>query len=223
MVLEHPAGVDLILAIGKVRVLAVSLRATTGEVLGHAGDRMRAEHFALEAPDVGAHKPRHERRVFSERMHDARPPWLGGEVCHRVKRDVYADSPILAPRHVAELLHRCGVPDSCKTDRLGPAREALRRRRRTRVLAVGMPRVGRDRDRDPEARRCSNLLQLVVPLGVQARRRRSVDVEVTQVLPENRRLSAAHSGAVSLDGNRRMEHQPRLLLERHPAKRSSTR
>ncbi len=50
---EVPSGVDLFPAVGEVRVLAVLLRAPSGEVLGHRGHRVRAYLLALQAADVG--------------------------------------------------------------------------------------------------------------------------------------------------------------------------
>ena len=62
VVVEVVAGVDLLLAVGEVRVLAVLLRAAAGEVLGHAGDAVRAERLALEAADVGCDQLRRRAR-----------------------------------------------------------------------------------------------------------------------------------------------------------------
>src|SRR6185503_3793160 len=57
--------------------------------------------------------------------------------------------------------------------------------------------------------------QAVVPFGVLARRWPRVDVEVIQVLLDDRLLSPADDGAIGLDLNGRMEHEARLLLKRH--------
>ena len=54
MVVEPAARVDLLAAVGEVRVLPVLLRPAAGEVLGHRRDRVRPQAFALEAADVGA-------------------------------------------------------------------------------------------------------------------------------------------------------------------------
>ena len=134
-----------------------------------------------------------------------------------MERDVDADGAVLTPRDVAKLLDCCGVADGREADRFGPLRKACRRTGRAATLPDRMTRVGRDCDRDPEARRRRDLLQAVVPLSVLARRWRRVDVEVIQMLLDDRLLSPAHDGAVSLDGGGRMEHQPCLLLERHPS------
>ena len=70
----------------------------------------------------------------------------------------------------------------------------------------------------------SELLQPVVPLGVEPRRRRAVDVEVAEVpagdqlgRPGRRHPRPLDERAVVADLDRRVEEQARLLLERHPA------
>ena len=57
VVLGLSARVDLLAAVREVRVFAVLLRSPAGEMLGHGGDRGRAELGALEASDVGADQP----------------------------------------------------------------------------------------------------------------------------------------------------------------------
>ena len=106
VVLEHAAGIHLILAVREVRVLAVELRAAAREVLRHAGDRLRPELLALETADVRRDQARGELAVLAERVHDPRPPWFRREVRHRVERDVDADRAVLASRDVAELIGR---------------------------------------------------------------------------------------------------------------------
>ncbi len=53
MIVEVVAWVDLLFAIGEVRVLAILLRPAAGEVLGHAGDAVRAKRLALETTNIG--------------------------------------------------------------------------------------------------------------------------------------------------------------------------
>ena len=85
------------------------------------------------------------------------------------------------------------------------------------ALAVRMPWIRRDGDRNPQPRRRGDLLEAVVPFGMLPRWRRGVDVEVAQMLLNDRLLGPAHNGAVGLDGGRRVEHQACLLLHRHPS------
>ena len=62
VIVEIVARVDLLFAVGEMRVLAVFLRTAAGEVLGHAGHAVRAERLALEAADVGGDHARGKLR-----------------------------------------------------------------------------------------------------------------------------------------------------------------
>ena len=182
-----------------------------------------AELVALEAADVGGGQPAGQIEVLAERAGDARPPRLGGDVGHRVERDVDADGAVLLPGDIAEAAHELLVPRRREPDRLGPLRERAGRPARRRVLVEGVPRIGRDRHRDAEPRRFRQLLHAVVPLGRPAGIRRRIDVEMVEVAlgDEPRRAVAAEDGravqqlSVAADEDRRVEHQTGLLLERH--------
>ena len=153
----------------------------------------------------------------------ARPARLGGDVRHRVQRHVDADGAVLLPGDLAEAPHELLVADRGEPDRLRPLRQRAGGPARRRVLVECVPRVGRDGHRDAEPRRLGQLLDAVVPFGHPSRVGRRIDVEMVEVelCDEARRGAAAeHRRAIEQlalgpDEDRRVEHQPRLLLERH--------
>ena len=223
VVLEPVAGIDLILAVGEMRILPVALRPAAGEVLGHARDGFGPELVALETADVRGQEASGELRVLAEGVHAPRPPRLGGQIGHRVQRDVDADSPVLAPRYVAELAHGRLVPQGTEADWLGPVREAARRPACADALGEAVPRIRCDRHRDAEPGRFGEPLHPVLPLGLQARLRREVDVEVVEPatdhellrVPADKLVATIEQRPIRVHENRRVEHQSRLLLEGH--------
>src|SRR5262249_748726 len=66
VVLEHPAGIDLILPVREVRVLPVELRAAAREVLRHARDGRRSELLPLEAAHICSDEPARKLGVLAE-------------------------------------------------------------------------------------------------------------------------------------------------------------
>ena len=126
MVVEAAAGVDLILAVREVRILAVGLRAAARKVLGHAGDARRAELVALEAADVRRGQATDQLEVLAERAADPGPARLGGDIRHRVQRDVDADRAVLLTGDLAEAGARA-------------PRRASRRSRSARATARSQP------------------------------------------------------------------------------------
>ena len=192
-------------------------------MLRHARDAVGAELVALEAANVRRGQPAGELEVLAEGARNARPPRLGGDVRHRVQRHVDADGAVLLPGDLAEGAHELLVAGGGEPDRLRPLRQRAGGPARRRVFVERVPRIGRDGHRNTEPRRFGQLLQAVVPFGRPSRIGRRVDVEVVEVElgDEARRGAAAeHRVAVSQlalgrDEDRRVEHQPRLLLERH--------
>ena len=63
---EHPIAGALLAAVGEVRVFAVELRAATGKMLGHGGDRVVAQRGALKTANVGGAEGAGELDVFAE-------------------------------------------------------------------------------------------------------------------------------------------------------------
>ena len=153
----------------------------------------RAELVALEAADVGRGQAPDQLEVLAERAADPRPARLGGDIRHRVKRDVDADGAILLARDLAEAAHELLVARRGEPDRLRPLREAATRPAHNRVLVERVARIGRDRDRDAEPGRLGEPLQAVVPFARPRAPGRRVDVEVVEVAieDETRRAVAA--------------------------------
>ena len=196
VVVEVAAGIDLLAAVGEMRVLAVALRAAAGEVLRHARDARRPEALTLEATDVGGDHLRGELGVLAEGAGRPRPPaarWRGrprdgGRRGSRRRR-----TPAGRCRRTRRRArcHGRGQPE-----RLGPLREMPAGPTRRRVGAEAVTRVGGDGDRDCEPRLLGEPLQPVVPLGEQPRLGRPVDVEVGQeaIADEIRRRRARRTG-----------------------------
>ena len=64
VVLEAPAGVDLLSSVGEMRVLPVALRSSAGKMLGHAGHAGGRQPLTLEAPQIGGRpSARRSRRI----------------------------------------------------------------------------------------------------------------------------------------------------------------
>ena len=81
---ELVARIDLLAAVGEVRVLAIFLRSAAGEVLGHAGDAGGAEpgvlgHATPKLAVIGTRSPLGRRFSVASRSRircaAARPPW----------------------------------------------------------------------------------------------------------------------------------------------------
>ena len=107
------------------------------------------------------------------------------------------------------------VAERAEADRLGPLREARGRPGGGEVLGKAVPRVGGDRHGDPETRRLREILQPVVPFRLLPRPGCEVDVEVVEVPAGDALLGVVVKRPVRVHEDRRMEHQPGLLLERH--------
>src|SRR5262245_20891409 len=203
-------------------VLPIGLRAASREVLRHARDALRAELVTLKATDVCREKTRRELAVLAERSGAARPARLGAQVCGRMERGTDPEGDVLPPRDVAERLHKLLVARSGEPDRLGPGRQRTGRQARGRVVAEAVPRVTGDRHRDPEARLLGEPLQPVVPRRRLTRSRRPIDVEVVDEPlahelrgrngRERRRFLEELTGRA--DADRRVVHEPGLLLDR---------
>ena len=172
MVGESPSGIDLLAPVGKVRVLPVLLRPAAGEVLPRAGDA-RGPRAPLETLEVGQPELGDEVGVLAERAGLAGPPRLRREVERRVEGSADADRDVLLPRDVGERPHGVGVAQRGEAERLGPLREGARGEGDPGVLDEGVPRVGRDRDRDAVGRGLGDRLERVVPPGRQTRGRRA--------------------------------------------------
>ena len=163
VVLHLPARVDLLAPVREVRVFTVLLRTTAGEMLGHGGHRGRAELGALEAADVGGNQTRGQVGVLAEGHPDARPPGFGGQVDLRVQRHPDTGGEVLLASDVGVPLHEVGVTQRREAQRLRPLRERARQSLGARVVAEGVPRIGRQGHRDAGPGRQRQLLHAVVP------------------------------------------------------------
>ena len=204
-------------------ILAVGLRAAAGEVLRHAGDALRPELVALEAADVRGQQAREssasspnvpEQRAQRGSVQRSAVGWSAA----RIPSARYSRRAMSANARTSSSSPRGGEPD-----RLGPGRERAGRHARRRVVAEAVPRVTRDRHRDPEARPFGELLEAVVPRRGLARPRRPVNVEVVDP-PLAHELRRRHRRerhrlleqlAVGANADRRVVHEPGLLQERH--------
>ena len=183
---EPPAGVDLLAAVGEVRVLAVLLRAAAGEVLARAGDAARSELVLLEALEVGHTQLGDEVGVLTERARLPRPPRLGREVERRVQRGADADRDVLLPGDVGEAAHR-------RPRRAARPGRAARATARRRLAEKETPAFSMNACRGSveivtgmpwgvcSASACSALCHRAAIRGVLER----VDVEVAEVLVEH--------------------------------------
>ena len=120
VIFEIIPGINLVLAVGKVRILAILLRAAAGEVLGHAGHAVGTERLTLEAADVGGHHARGQLGIFTEGAVDARPARLGGQIGHRVQGGADAHGDIFLAGNIAEFLHQRGIAGGGQPDRFRP-------------------------------------------------------------------------------------------------------
>ena len=170
VVVEAAAGIDLLAAVGEVRVLAVLLRAAAGEVLRHARDALRPEALTLETADVGGDHLCCELGVLAEGAGRARPPRLGGEVGRGVQGDADADGDVLLPGDVGELARRARG----RASRPARAARATARSVRPAQLVAGLslkPWRGSEEtvtgiaSRVCSARRCSRLCHSASSLG----------------------------------------------------------
>ena len=180
VVVEVAAGIDLLAAVREVRVLAVELWPAAGEVLRHAGNALGPERLELHAAEVGGDQARDDVGILAERPGRAAPAWLGRQIRRGVEGQPDADGEVLLSHDVGELAHEARIAGRSQPDRVGPLREARARHARGGVVAEAVPRVRRDRDRDPEPRRLGRLLHPVVPLGERDGTGGPVDVEVGQ-------------------------------------------
>ena len=104
VIVKVVARVDLLFAVFEVWVLAIELRATAREVLGHRRNRGLAKLLALEATDVGGANGTGDLGVFTEGHAGTTPTRFGGQVNLWVKRCMDADRAIFLTSDVAKLL-----------------------------------------------------------------------------------------------------------------------
>ena len=123
VVLEPTAGIDLLPAVRKVGVLAVELRTTAGEVLGHRGDRGRAETpVELKALDVRRRDLGDKATVVAERVKLPSPARLGAQIDLGMQGGADPDGHVLLPGDVGELPDPLGVLQRRQTQRFRPGR-----------------------------------------------------------------------------------------------------
>src|SRR6516225_164893 len=110
VLLNAAAGVVLLLAVHKARILAVALGTTAREVLGHRGDARSPKHRAVQAAQLSRGQGGDSCRVLTVGACDPHPPWLGGKVCLRVKCKADSDSQVVASDNVGEAFYKRLVP-----------------------------------------------------------------------------------------------------------------
>ena len=154
VVVEPAARIDLLTAVREVRVLAVLLRAAAGEVLGHRGDRVRAEPVALEAADVGGDQSRRSGRRPRRRSCRCRAQRgsVARSICGcsatRMPTATYSCRAMSANcSHQRRRRRGPRGPGTPATAENAPARAAV-----PGFVAERVPRVGRHRHRDAEGR-----------------------------------------------------------------------
>ena len=118
--IELPSGVDLLPAVGEMRVLATLLRATAGEVLGHGGHRAGTELATLHSPDEGGAETAGEFGVFTEGGQNTRPPRFRSQVDLRAEGHPEADRGVPLAGDVGELLDEFIVADGSKAECFRP-------------------------------------------------------------------------------------------------------
>ena len=163
MVLDLPAGVDLLAPVREVRVFTVLLRTTAREVLGHRGYGRRTELGTLEAADVGGNQARGQVGVLAEGHPDARPTGFGRQVDLWVEPHTNTGREVLLASDVGVSLHEGSVTECREAKRLRPLRERTRQSLGARVVTERVPRIGRQGDRDAGPGRQRQLLYPVVP------------------------------------------------------------
>jgi hypothetical protein len=223
MVVEVVARINLVFAVRKVRVFAILLRAAAREVLGHAGDAVRAKDVALKPFDVGENQPGGSFGVFSKRAVDARPTGLGGQVGHRVESGANADRQVFLPGDIAKLFRQRLVPGRGQADGLRPFGKRVGGNARGRVLAEGMARVGRDGHRNAQPRALGHLLEAIVPFGHLPWRCDVVHIEVIYPPPGDELVSRHRveraglfdQAAVRIHPDHGVKHQAGLFLQSH--------
>ena len=220
VVLEPSTGVHLFTPPREVRVVAVLLRPSAREVLGHRRHRLGPERFALEPTDVRDGEHGREFGIFAEGLADPRPARFGGEVDLWVQGHPDPDRQVLLPGDVAELAHQFGRTDRTETQRLGPLGERAGQDRQHRVVGEVVTRVGRQRHGDGQRLFGGDLLQRVVPLRELApvvegtHQAEMGEPPLGHHLPCRRaRQQRVHRVEVAR-GHHRVEHQPGLVLER---------
>ena len=196
-----PPGIDLLAAVGEVRVLAVVLRAAAGEVLRHARDALGPEALALEAADVGGDHLRGELGVLAEGAGRRAPTaarWRGRPRGGGRRGSRRRGTPAGRCRRTRSTSP--GSRGRRQPERLGPLGEVPPGPTRRRVGAEPVPRVGRDGDGDRQPRLLGQPLQPVVPLGEQPRLWRPVDVDVGhEAIADEIRRRRAHERPELLD------------------------
>jgi hypothetical protein len=223
VLVEPPARVDLLPAVREVRVLAVGLRATAGEVLRGARDAVRPQLRPLHAPQPGGDERRRGGGVLPERLRLAGPARFGREVDLRVQGGAQAQGQVLLPGDVGEPLHQLGVTDRGQAERLRPLRQGARGQRHADVLGEPVPRVAGEGDRDAVRGLLRQFLHRVLPADRLAHRGQLAHVEVAEVEPGHqvpRRLRAERPrhvvGAGLAHPGDHVEQQTGLLRNRQP-------
>jgi hypothetical protein len=216
----HASRIDLLAAVGEVRVLAVLLRAAAGEVLAHRGDGLRPQLLALQPADVGEGEPFGDLDVLAVGAPGAGPARVGGQVDLRVQAEGDADGAVLAAHGVREALGEFRVVEGAEAERLGPLREGPRGQAGAEVVAERMPGVGGDGRGDGERLLLDLALHRVRPFGHLARAVGLECVDVVDAAVEDRargRVADRAGGVEVREPHQGLEHQARLVLEGHPA------
>ena len=201
---EAAGRIDLPFAERVVRVEPHLLRPAAGKVLDGERDRRRRAHrSALQAGDQRAHDPRVEVGVLGERLVDAVPARLGGEIGGVAVHAAQADGAPLGAHHVGERRDRRqrsgaerGGRDAGFLRELGE-RAGAGRDAEARVGLVVIARVVLEDDGDAEPLPLGERLDGVGELGHLARRHRDA-------AKRRRRVRGAQASPSALTTLRRM-------------------
>ncbi len=173
------AGKDGDASVGVVAVEAILRGAVSHPVLHNR------EHAGAVAPGIAVLEALHvrlderlgDRRVLPKGAVDAAPPRFGREIGLRRKRHVDTDGAILLARDVGEAPNERRVAEGGEAERLGPLGELPGLRARADHVLEMIPRIGADRDRNPQPRPSRRL-----PAVGSAARRRSAGGPPSRVM-----------------------------------------
>ena len=159
VILEPATRIDLLAAVGEVRIFAVELRTAAGEVLDGCRNAVAADLRALQSLEEGGEQSRGQHGIGAEALRLTRPTGVRGEVHLRMQRHPDAHRPVVVAHDAGEGSDQIGIVERAERDRLRPLRDAIRTVGRAHVLQERVARVAGEDDRQPRSVRGRDLLQ----------------------------------------------------------------